>query len=76
MKRLIDGLYEDYGILIEYSKTHYRRSNARRGVLEIPTNYSQIPEAQEQLDELLSNNMKKFFEAENPCSILVHSFPW
>ena len=64
MKKLIDGLYRDYGILIEYSKKHYRTSNARRGVLDIPTNYSQTPEAQEQLDELLSNNMKKFFEAE------------
>ena len=64
MKRLIDGLYEDYGVLIEYSKTHYRRSNARRGILEIPTSYPQTEAAQAGLDDLLNAGMKTFFESE------------
>ena len=64
MKKLIDGLYEDYGVLIEYAKTHYRRSNARRGVLEIPTNYPQTETAQAGLDDLLNAGMKTFFESE------------
>ncbi len=65
MKSLIDGLYEDYGRLIEYSKNTYRRSNARRGVLEVPTNYPQTPQAQESLHKLFSENFKSFFNAEN-----------
>ena len=65
MKSLIDGLYSDYGKLIEYSKNTYKRSNARRGTLEIPTNYPQTPEAQERLQRLLSENFKAFFNAEN-----------
>nr|DAF59942.1 MAG TPA: portal protein [Siphoviridae sp. ctGz830] len=65
MRNLIDGLYTDYGKLIEYSKNTYKRSNARRGTLEIPTNYPQTLEAQERLQKLLSENMKSFFNAEN-----------
>ena len=65
MKNLIDGLYADYGKLIEYSKNTYKRSNARRGVLEIPTNYPQTPQAQESLDKLFSEKFKSFFNAEN-----------
>lgn len=64
MKKLIDGLYRDYGILIEYSKKHYRTSNARRGILDIPTNYPQTEEYQNQLKKLLDVNMKTFFETE------------
>ena len=64
MKKLIDGLYRDYGILIEYSKKHYRTSNARRGVLDIPTNYPQTEEYQNQLKKLLAVNLTTFFETE------------
>lgn len=64
-KNLIDGLYDDYGKLIEYSKNTYKRSNARRGILDIPTNYPQTQAAQENLQRLLSENFKTFFNAEN-----------
>ena len=65
MKDIIDSLYSDYGKLLEYSKTNYKRSNARRGVLEIPTNYPQTPQAHESLQKLLSEQFKNFFSAEN-----------
>ena len=64
MKQLIDGLYLDYGSLIEYSKNTYKRSNARRGILNIPTEYPQDEVAQAELGNLLDNNFKKFFETE------------
>lgn len=65
MKDIIDSLYSDYGRLLEYSKTNYKRSNARRGVLEIPTNYPQTVQAHESLQKLLSEQFKNFFSAEN-----------
>lgn len=65
MQDLINGLYADYGKLIEYSKNTYKRSNARRGVLEIPSNISQTTESQANLQKLLNENMKQFFNAEN-----------
>lgn len=64
MRSLIDALYIDYGKLIEYSKNTYRRSNARRGVLNIPTSYPQTPKATEDLNKLLGENLKRFYEAE------------
>lgn len=64
MRAVIDGLYQDYGNLIEYSKNTYRRSNARRGTLTIPTEYPQDEESQKKLQGLLDNNFRKFFEAE------------
>lgn len=64
VKGLIDSLYDDYGKLIEYSKDNYKRANARRGVLNIPTNYPITEKAQNDLRNLLENNFKKFFEAE------------
>lgn len=65
MKNLIDGLYEDYGKLIGYSKNTYKRSNARRGTLEIPTSYPQTPDARDNLQKLLNEQFKSFFNAEN-----------
>lgn len=65
VQSLIDGLYDDYGKLIEYSKTTYKRANARRGILNIPTNYPQTERAQQELKNLLEKHFKAFFEAES-----------
>lgn len=64
MRDVVEGLYRDYGTLIEYSKNTYRRSNARRGTLSIPTDYPQDEDSQAAIQSLLDNNFKKFFEAE------------
>lgn len=65
MGDIITGLYKDYGELIEYSKATYKRSNARRGVLTIPTTYPKTQESNEALQKLLNRNFKRFIEAEN-----------
>lgn len=64
IRNLIDGLYSDYVKLLAYSKNTYKRSNAQRGVLNIPTSYPQSPQALEGLQDLMSAKMKRFFEAE------------
>lgn len=65
IRGLIESVYQDYGKLIEYSKNTYKRSNARRGTLEIPTNYPQTPKAQDSLNALLNERFKGFSNAEN-----------
>lgn len=62
---VIEGLYDDYGKLIEYSKANYKKANARRGILTIPTNYPQGEQHQKNLQQLLTVNFKKFFDAES-----------
>lgn len=64
MRTIIDGLYSDYGKLISASKKHNLRKKAKRGTLEVPGSYGQTENAQEELDDLLSNRFKKYFEAE------------
>jgi HK97 family phage portal protein len=64
IKTVIDGLYQSYAKLIAVSQAHYKRNNARRGKLTIPTNYPQTEEAQRNLKELLDNRFRRFFEAE------------
>ena len=64
IKDIIEGLYSSYGKLIAAGQAHYKRNNARRGTLKIPTNYPQDEKSQEQLQELLGKKFKRFFEAE------------
>lgn len=64
IKILLEGLYKLYGDLIAYSKNTYKKSNAKRGVLNIPTSYPQTKKAQEDLQLLLNERFEKFFKAE------------
>lgn len=64
IKTVIDGLYQSYAKLITAGQAHYKKNNARRGWLEIPTNYPQTEKAQQDLEKLLSDRFKRFFEAE------------
>ena len=64
IKNVIDGLYESYGKLIVASQNHYKRNNARRGKLTIPTNFAQNEKAQKDLEDLLNRRFKRFFDAE------------
>ena len=64
VKTVIDGLYESYSKLIAASQEHYKRNNARRGVLEISTSYPKTEDAEQALEDLLKNKFRRFFEAE------------
>lgn len=61
----INALYDDYGKLVEYSKASYKKNNAKRGIVNIPTNYPQTEKAQEKLKKLLDDQIQKFYGAEN-----------
>lgn len=64
IKNVIDGLYESYSKLIAASQGHYKKNNARRGTLDVPTNYTQTEKGQKDLEDLLSIRFKRFFQAE------------
>ncbi|SET55755.1 phage portal protein, HK97 family [Natronincola peptidivorans] len=64
IRTVIDGLYASYSKLIIVSSANYKKNNARRGTLEIPTSYPQTDKAQKDLNELLTSKFKRFFEAE------------
>ncbi|HHY42562.1 MAG TPA: phage portal protein [Thermoanaerobacterales bacterium] len=64
IRDVIEGLYQSYAKLITASQKHYIRNNAKRGTLEIPTNYPQTDKAQKDLQDLLNSRIKRFYEAE------------
>jgi len=69
IKTIIDSLYQGYGELIGYSESNYKRSNAKRGALEIPASYPQTDQAQASLEKLLNERIRRFFEAESGAVI-------
>ena len=69
IKDVIDGLYTSYSKLIAASQAHYKRNNARRGKLNIPTGYPQTEDARKNLEDLLGRRFKRFFEAEGGAVI-------
>lgn len=64
IKTVVDGLYSTYEKLIKASTDNFKKNNARRGTLKVPTNYPQTEQAQTDLENLLKNRFKRFFEAE------------
>ncbi len=62
---IVSALYDDYGKLVEYSKASYKKNNAKRGIVNIPTNYPQTEAAKSKLNKLLNDQIQKFYGAEN-----------
>ena len=62
---IVGALYDDYGKLLEYSKASYKKNNAKRGIVNIPTNYPQTEAAKDKLNRLLNDQIQKFYGAEN-----------
>lgn len=62
---IVGALYDDYGKLVEYSKASYKKNNAKRGIVNIPTNYPQTEAAKDKLNRLLNDQIQKFYGAEN-----------
>lgn len=64
IKNLIDGLYMGYAKLIKAGQLSYIKSKTRRGVLNIDGSYSQTEKAQKDLQNLMDNKFKTFFQSE------------
>ncbi|NEZ47970.1 phage portal protein [Clostridium niameyense] len=64
IKNLIDGLYIGYAKLIKAGQLSYIKSKSRRGVLNVPTSYPQTKDAQDDLQDIMNNKFKTFFQSE------------
>ena len=74
IKSLIDGLYEDYSKLLGTSMSSYRKSNGRKGILEINGQAPLQGPAKEAFDKLMQEDFKKYLEADNAVLPLSNSY--
>lgn len=64
IKRVVDGLYSDYGRLISTKTKAFRKKFGHKVIFKIDSNFSQTEESKAKFNKLLSEDIKKFFEAE------------
>ena len=69
IRPVLEGLYVSYAKLIAASQDNYKKSRAKRGTLELESNYPQTDKAIRDLTDLLDVRFKRFFEAEGNAVI-------
>lgn len=69
VKHLLDGFYKDYGKLIASAQNIYKRSNAKRFVLEGEFIRSQNDKTQEKINNMMTKQFKPFLEADNAGAV-------
>lgn len=74
IKSLIDGLYDDYSKLLGISMSAYRKSNGRKGILEINGQAPLQGPAKEAFDKLMQKDFKEYLEADNAVLPLSNSY--
>lgn len=65
IRKIIDGVYVSYGKLLTASMNIYKRSNAKRYVLEGDFVRSQTNESQKKVDDMMTSQIKPWLEADN-----------
>lgn len=69
IKAVIDSLYDSYGKLITSAMNIYKRSNAKRVVLEGDFLRPQTNEEQAAINDMFDNQFKNWFEADNAGAV-------
>jgi HK97 family phage portal protein len=69
IKKVIDNLYESYGKLISSAMNIYKRSNAKRVVLEGDFLRPQTDEEQKAINDLFDSQFKTWFEADGAGAV-------
>ena len=65
IKKLIDGLYEQYGELLSYAAKSYKKSNGSKFKLVLENLKAGDPSFQKLYEEVISKQLKTFMENEN-----------
>lgn len=65
INNVITGLYEDYKKLLGNAIDGYKKSNGRKGILNIDGQYPQDENSQKKLNELMNVRFKKYFDNDN-----------
>lgn len=76
VRKLVNGMYEDYGKLIEYAQKSFKKSRGERGILDIDTVAQGDKDFQKNFDDLMQQHFKKYFESENAVLPLFNGYKY
>lgn len=65
IKKMIDGLFNDYSTLLTAAIKSYKKANGFKGILKIDSMMPQDDESKAALEDLISNQFKKYIENDN-----------
>ena len=65
IKKMIDGLFNDYSTLLTAAIKSYKKANGFKGILKINSMMPQDDESKAALEDLISNQFKKYIENDN-----------
>lgn len=65
----LNAMLKQHIALLYRSIVSYKQSNVKRSTLTIPTNYPQTPQAQEDLQKLINEQLKDFHKSENGATL-------
>lgn len=74
IKKVIDGLYSDYSKLLGVSISSYKKSNGRKGILQINGQAPLQGIAKDNFDKLMQEDFKNYLESENAVLPLSNSY--
>ncbi|WP_051539877.1 phage portal protein [Clostridium ihumii] len=74
IKKVIDGLYDDYSKLLGVSMASFRKANGTKGILEIQGQAPIQGPAKENFDRLMEKDFKKYLEADNAVLPLSNTY--
>lgn len=76
IRKLINGMYEEYGKLITYGQKSYRKSRGSRGIINVSTIAEGKVNYKETFEKLMNERFKKFFESENAVLPLFDGYSY
>lgn len=74
MKRISDGVYGAYSELLMYCMNSYKKSRGRSGILKIDAMVQNSQGFQDRYDNLINEQFKKYFQADNAVLPLFSGF--
>jgi HK97 family phage portal protein len=76
MRKLVNGIYENYKTMIAYGMKSYKKSRGSRGILNVDSIAEGKENFQETYEALMNERFKRFFNAENAVLPLFEGYSY
>lgn len=74
IRNLLNGLYENYGHMIEYAQKNYKKLKGRKGILKVEAIAEGKENFEEVFEDIMNQYFKTFFDADNAVLPLFEGY--